>query len=268
MTKNRLITLVILVTLLGWFAWGLFTTARQERFDGQLIGAIIRGDATAVRSLLDEGADPNATEDASRHVSDWQHLSRFFRGMVGLRSTAPAKGKTALILAAGVMDVQPQIVLALLAKGADVHAKDEYGDTALLALIDARQSPYARDIEIIPLENPDLVSAVIDKGADINARDFSGETTLMVAIQWGMTQTANSLIDRGADVNVVAPGCSPGTALNLAIDFGHPDLVKRLIANHADVDLREDSGRSPLQWAEEVKSRPIIRLLKEAGARE
>jgi len=42
---------------------------------------------------------------------------------------------------------------------------------------------------------------LIDKGADVNAKDITGETALMVAAERGHTEIVKLLIGRGADVN-------------------------------------------------------------------
>ena len=56
---------------------------------------------------------------------------------------------------------------ALLAKGADVNAKDEYGETALIKTAYQGNAPIAR--------------ALIDKGADVNAKCGNGWTALLRA---------------------------------------------------------------------------------------
>ena len=69
----------------------------------------------------------------------------------------------------------------LLEKGADVNAKNKFGETALMRAKTAEQTKL-----------------LIDAGADVNAKDCDGETALMCA------QTAEQtklLLEKGADVN-------------------------------------------------------------------
>jgi ankyrin repeat protein len=255
--------LLVLISLPIWLTYGV---ARQERCNIALLAAIKRGDTNAVRSLLNAGADPDATNNSGRHVSVWQHFTLLFRRMFGQSSKPPAKGDTALLLATNAYEVRPAIVLALLARGADVRAKDHIGDTALLALGELRLLRGSRSLFCSPAESPPVVKTLLDKGVDINARNVNGETALMIAVQNGWTKTVGLLLDKRADVNVVAPGCVPGTALTLAIQNGYTDIAKQLIASKADVNLPDSSGSSPLTYAKGC--RPIVRLLKQAGAKE
>jgi ankyrin repeat protein len=46
----------------------------------------------------------------------------------------------------------------------------------------------------------DVMTAIIDAGADINAKDTSGKTALNHALEWGNTENADYLRDKGAVV--------------------------------------------------------------------
>jgi ankyrin repeat protein len=78
-------------------------------------------------------------------------------------------------------------VEALLAKGADVNAKDAFGMTALEA---ASETGHL-----------DVVQALIDRGADVNAKDNGGLTALIRASLLGHLDVVQALIAKGADVN-------------------------------------------------------------------
>ena len=59
---------------------------------------------------------------------------------------------------------------------------------------------YARSVEVADtLLNPVIK---VKEPIDINARDYDGYTPLMRAIQHGKTDTANFLIDKGANIHV------------------------------------------------------------------
>ena len=75
-------------------------------------------------------------------------------------------------------------VKALLDKGADVNAKDKYGDTALMGAAEAG--------------NTDVVRVLLDKGADVNAKSKDGVTALMYAKEKNHTKIIEVLKQYGA----------------------------------------------------------------------
>ncbi len=97
---------------------------------GALAGAIVDGDAAALKQLLGKGADPNARD--------------------------PRNGTTALILAAFLGRVD--IAKILLIAGADMHAKNNDGATALsVAELDRATTGYFASMFGIPMPDPDAV---------------------------------------------------------------------------------------------------------------
>ena len=49
---------------------------------------------------------------------------------------------------------------------------------------------------------------------------------------------------------------------------GHVEIVRMLLAHHADVDAKDSRGETALEWAMGAKKTDVVRLLREAGARE
>ena len=95
-----------------------------------MAGLIVNGDAVALKEVLGKGADPNARD--------------------------PRNGTTALILAAFLGRVD--IAKMLLAAGADLHAKNNDGATALsVAELDRATTGYFASMFGIPLPDPDAV---------------------------------------------------------------------------------------------------------------
>jgi len=58
---------------------------------------------------------------------------------------------------------------------------------------------------------------------------------------------AKLLIDSGADVN--AKGSGGWTSLHLAAAYGHSDLIELLISKGAALDVKDNSGKTPLDYA-------------------
>lgn len=95
----------------------------------------------------------------------------------------------------------------------DYNSRDQYGDTPLL-LAAANYSYSAHEIDIL-----------LSHGADVNLRSSSGETALMKAIYINDEKIVKSLLDAGADANVVS---EQGTALDFAKKHQRSDIVKQL----------------------------------------
>jgi ankyrin repeat protein len=100
----------------------------------------------------------------------------------------------------------------LIAKGADVHAKDNMGWTALV---------YA-----VLNSHVETAGMLIDNGADVNAKDDSGRTVLMWAARMGKTKSVELLIEKGADV--AARDIDGSTALTLALRAGKTKTAEML----------------------------------------
>jgi ankyrin repeat protein len=132
----------------------------------------------------------------------------------------------------------------LLERGADVNAANRFGVAALaLAAHNGRS---------------DVVEALLQAGADANKADDNGATPL---IQTASGPIATMLIERGADVNAVNRFGS--TALLLAAEEGHGDVVEALLQAGADVNKADENGYAPLSVA---ASAPIATMLIERGA--
>lgn len=93
-------------------------------------------------------------------------------------------GRTALHYAA--MESNAAMILLLVGKGADVHARDHIRQTPLhLASINF-------DGEMVPI--------LLEHGAEINTRDKSGDTPLHLACRSGHENAATFLLTQGANI--------------------------------------------------------------------
>jgi ankyrin repeat protein len=144
-------------------------------------------------------------------------------------------------------------VSALIAKGADVNAKNNYGWTAL--------SHAAR------AGNAELVKLLLAHGADVNARDGSGWTPLMRAAMKGHAEAVRVLLEHGALVNVKEKD-EGWTALHWAAARGYEKVVKLLLSHGADYTLRTQNGLTPLMLAMRESNDKVAQVLQDAGERE
>lgn len=170
-------------------------------------------------------------------------------------------------------------VEALLAKGANVNAKDKDGDTLLHGAAsrgnkDIVESLLAKGADVsargndnkTPLHRAafsgekDIAELLLAKGADVNAKAKDGDTPLFAAVYRGKKDIAELLLANGADVNANAKdGFTP---LHGAAN-GKKDIVELLLAKGADVNAKLSGGNSPLDVAEIWKNKSVVDLLDE-----
>ena len=84
------------------------------------------------------------------------------------------------------------------------------------------------------------VKNFIDKGADVNAKANTGVTALIMASQQGHKEVVELLLAKGADVNAKAN--DGGTALIMSSLQGHKEVVELLLAKGADVNAKNHDG--------------------------
>lgn len=144
--------------------------------------------------------------------------------------------------------------------------------------------------------NIKMLKLLIDKGADVNKRDQIGYTALMHAVSNGKVEAVRFLIQNGTDVNaktldddIITPAEEARvqslletydidfaynqiigglTALMLAAQAGHSDIVQILLENAANVNAKNHDGNTPLLMAINHDHTEVIRMLKTAGANE
>lgn len=120
----------------------------------------------------------------------------------------------------------PKVIDTLLNAGAEIEAKDNRGETALMYA--AKHGTVDRVAQLIKKRGFILKT---HKGADINAKDNKGYTSLMHAINQNCFETFEYLLRMGADFRNQARDGE--TALSLARKFSRKDYVKVLIETGA-----------------------------------
>ncbi len=175
--------------------------------------------ASLVKRLLDAGANPNAADGGGTPT--------------GIFLRAVVEGET-------------EIVAALLAAGADVHAEDAQGNIVTLHRIRSGMGPRidpkngASALVLAVWEgHADTVDALLTAGVDVNAVAEGGEPALMWAARQGHANIASALLDFGANPN--AANSAGQTALALATARGHSDVVAVLRAAGATQGERPEN---------------------------
>ena len=226
--------------------------------DAALADAARRGDPAAVRSLLAQAADVNATQGDGATALHWaayrddaETTAALIRA--GANVHAPNHyGVTPLALAA--RNGNAEIIAQLLAAGVDPNDPRQAvnaGETPLMLAARAGRS--------------DAVRTLADAGAEVDAREaWNGQTALMWAGAEGHVPVVETLIELGADIR--AGSNSGATPLLFAARKGSIGAVRALLAAGADVNEARPDGAAPLLVAVVNGHEDLVDLLLDAGA--
>ena len=117
--------------------------------------------------------------------------------------------------------------------------------------------------------NSHLVQTLIKRGATVDLKHYSGQTALMFAARSGNVSTVKALLDAGADVDIIvaSPHAGEFTPLSVAIHTDHPqrfEIARILIAAKAVVNPKAPFAISPLMHA--LEDLEMVKLLIDNGA--
>jgi ankyrin repeat protein len=134
-----------------------------------------------------------------------------------------------------------EVATLLIAKGADVNAKDDWSGATPLRW--AAAGGHA-----------DMVELLIARGADVNARDDMLRTALHETIFDGHNEVAERLIANGADVNAKEQdGTTPLHEAVTAISWHAQYMEGSLEAKYVDVDAKDEDRREVFEESLEVE---------------
>jgi len=232
---------------------------KNPKLANNLIKAIKAGNVDLVKSLLAQGASPNAIE-SGRYALDYALSIETYNLCESGKENCP---KTA----AEFVTIKKGIIQALLNSGADVN-RDCFLHRAVQ---NTHISPYDEDPEDIELE-VDIVKLLVDSGADVNKRckNLYSQTPIFLT---NNTKVLQILLKAGALPNVRDEnGNTPLIWLLLNLRRYPEDLYldasNLLIQSGADVNAKNKDSETPMCIASYAGADKIVNLLRENGAKE
>jgi ankyrin repeat protein len=243
---------------------------REQRGTTPLMYAAALGSLDAMKMVVEAGADVNAKNDFGATALMWcaGDLEKV-RYLLAKDASVTARsdvGRTPLLIAANY-DGSVEIARLMIAKGADVSAKDKSGTSVLEAAAAVNNLEFAR--------------LLVDKGADPNTKDEAGFTALGMAAANGdrSTEMVKLLLDHGAAVNAVSVDTLETvkngnirsgrlTPLLMATPQANYETVELLLKAGAKVNAQDIRGMTPLELAVATDHGDprIVRLLLSKGA--
>ncbi len=162
--------------------------------DARLSQAAMRGDRTAVTSLLKEGVDIDGAQGDGSTALHWaafnddlETAKMLLAAGANVKVTTREGAITPLFMACS--NGNAAIVEALLKAGADVNSVKPNGTTALMLAAASGSAP--------------AVKLLLDRGANVNAKEsVHGQTALMFAAALNRDAVVTVLLAQGADPNV------------------------------------------------------------------
>jgi ankyrin repeat protein len=282
--------------------------SKDKNIDFELGKAANAGDITKVKELINKGADVNNTKGFNKTTPLMSAIMGGEKSIEAVKillekganvNDKDSEDMSPLLWAVYTGNVEE--LKLLISKGADVNAKNIHGMTPLLGaftlgsdgakilaepLINAGADVNVNTRGVTPLLIAlgkgmyETAKLLVNKGADVNANNEKGVTALMFALIGGGdmsiampgsrprevdTELINLLLVKGADVNAKTDaGLTP---LFFAVTL-NADIVKLLLDKGANVNAKTKNGKTLLGFIKEKGNPEVIRMLKEAGAKD
>ena len=226
--------------------------------------AVEKGNIEAVKQHLAAGTDVNESDGilTPLHYANTKEIAEL---LIAKGANVNAKDKTGSPpLHRAVRKGQEDIVELLIAAGADVSVKWKRSEDNLLHAAASRG-------------RTDIVKLLIANGLDVNAKNANESTPLHQVGHFGHTEVTKLLIEKGADVN--AKTKLGLTTLHEAALRGHKELALLLIEKGADLNMKTEAdvsltpshrskgGYTPLDVAVLKNEQEIVDLLRKHGAK-
>jgi cytohesin len=256
--KSQLIAIVAALLVVG---------CGPSASDISIHDAAAGGHIKAIKQHLAAGADVSAKDRYGATPLHRAATTEIAELLIAKGADVNAKGKggqTPLHYAAG--EGHMEIVELLIAKGADVNAAIKNGHTAL-----NYTKLHPETAELLRKHGGKMGKQL--RAADTNRKISKPQANraLLEAAKDGNIHTAIAAVKQaitdGANVNAKDAGWADMTALHYAAQKGHKEIIELLIANSVNVNAKNLTDKTPLDWANTFNRTEIADLLRKHGAK-
>src|SRR5437868_8360558 len=254
---------------LGTFATEVARDGTTRKFE-QAVEAVIAGDVATLRSMLRDDPKLVTARSARRHHGTLLHYIGA-NGVDRVRQRTPPNAV--------------EVAKLLLDSGAEPDALAVMYDNlcTTMSMLVSSAHPAKAGLQAA------LAETLLDYGASLTGPGSAWQSSVMTALVFGYRETADRLVKRGGSIDELPTAAGLGrleetirllptadtrsrhTALALASQLGHADVVRALLDDGEDPDRYNPDGlhshATPLHQAIASDRREVVRVLLDRGAR-
>jgi ankyrin repeat protein len=141
-----------------------------------------------------------------------------------------------------------------------VNPKDSNGDTPLLRAIHTDNLPA---LKFFTSKKKSEIKFLSQNGIGYNLFHIAARKNSFRSLTFiiSLDKTTTTLINQQ---DQTSRGCSP---IHLAIQHGSPEVFQILMYNHCDINVKDNTGNTPLHYAYQKQNAEFITALTKAGAK-
>ena len=222
--------------------------AKDAKGNTQLHNATLDNESEVIDILIDNGANVNAKNKTDHTPLHYAGKSQKITSLL-VKNGADVNVKNNEGITPLHKARLPEVAEILIAHGAEINFQDKKGKIPLHYLV-INDSLSAAEL-------------LINQGANINVQDNNNQTPLDYVLSEEM---AKLMIGSGAKFSDGDISLNPGkySLLHEAVALDNKNLIDLLIANGANINVKDEDGNTPLHYGKDNQT--ITKLLIANGA--